>query len=107
MTSITRTQFKEAIAAGISACEAEDAPVPAHVKMMLDIMGRKANVFGTNYNSKPVACPMGTLGFYDQEKGRTTEDYASIFAEGFDNEWSKHVPSLWWKDGGDVVQVTD
>lgn len=104
MISITREQFKNALVNGLDIADSQGSPVPDSVIDKLEDMGRTATEFGTNFLSKPVACPMGQLGFYDEEEGVATERFASCFAQGFDEAWLDHVPPNWF-DQGEVIQV--
>jgi hypothetical protein len=112
MASITRSQYREAILAGIQAVTpgtpALQEPMPPEVIERLHRMADEDTEFGTNFCSEPCACPMGRLGYYDEDKGQTTKPWAMPFASAFDHVWIQHVQGNWCEDeDGDVIQVVD
>jgi hypothetical protein len=106
MASITRSQYREAILAGIQAVTPGTPgvrePMPPEVVEALKRMAEADTEFGTNF----VGCPMGRLGYYDEDKGQTTKPWAMPFAVAFDHVWIKYVPQDWYTHG-DVIRVVD
>lgn len=98
MLSITREQFRAAIEAGIDASDLHPNTVKA-----LRRMAEKDTVFGTNFCSYPTPCPMGKLGFFDEDEG-VAEGWAGEFAAAFDDAWLSHVPPNWYEHG-DAIAV--
>lgn len=106
MLSITRAQFRTAIEAGIHVASEEGFPVPADVCGRLWAMAETASMFGTNWTTRPVACPMGQLDLYDQVLGEGRELFVEAFVDGFDESWVNEVPLDWYVEG-DVIGVVD
>lgn len=92
MTSITRAQYRRAIRAGIAAAGDLMPPV-TQAKLLLH--AEWDTEFGTNFDSKPLACPMGRMGYFPAPDTATYE-FSTRFAHAFDSAWSLLMPRGWW-----------
>lgn len=103
MPSITRAQFIQAVEAGIAASQP-----PLGQRIALRRLAREATQFGTNYATKPVACPVGQLGLYDEELDKFLAPWVDTFAFAFDRVWADTlVANGAYEAGAKIVTVTD